>query len=45
MITEFTRFERPRAWAYENGGPVSVVLTVTRSRRALEERRDQKPAA
>jgi uncharacterized protein YndB with AHSA1/START domain len=24
-----TRFERPKAWRYENGGPVSVVLTVT----------------
>jgi uncharacterized protein YndB with AHSA1/START domain len=24
-----TRFDRPHLWQYENGGPVSVVLTVT----------------
>lgn len=24
-----TLFERPRMWRYENGGPISVVLTVT----------------
>ena len=24
-----TLFERPRIWRYENGGPISVVLTVT----------------
>ena len=88
VITECTRYERPRTWTYENGGPISVVLTVTleptaaggtqltsrgewtphgwmrlafpvfarvmrraekgvmeNSRRALEERRDRKPAA
>lgn len=88
LVTECTRYERPRTWTYENGGPISVVLTVTlepteaggtrltsrgewtphgwmrlafpvfirvmrgaekgvmaNSRRALEERRDQKPAA
>jgi uncharacterized protein YndB with AHSA1/START domain len=27
--TECTRFERPRMWRYENGGQISVVLTVT----------------
>lgn len=27
--TECTRFERPRMWRYENGGAISVVLTVT----------------
>jgi uncharacterized protein YndB with AHSA1/START domain len=27
--TECTKFERPRMWRYENGGPISVVLTVT----------------
>ena len=27
--TECTRFERPRRWRYENGGQISVVLTVT----------------
>lgn len=27
--TECTRFDRPRAWQYRNGGRVSVVLTVT----------------
>ena len=27
--TECTRFERPRLWRYENGGQISVVLTVT----------------
>ena len=27
--TECTRFERPRAWQYVNGGSISVVLTVT----------------
>jgi uncharacterized protein YndB with AHSA1/START domain len=27
--TECTRFERPRMWRYENGGRISVVLTVT----------------
>ena len=27
--SECTRFERPRMWRYENGGPISVVLTVT----------------
>ncbi len=27
--TECTHFERPRMWRYENGGPISVVLTVT----------------
>ena len=26
---ECTLFERPRAWRYENGGPVRVVLTIT----------------
>lgn len=88
VITECTRYERPLTWTYENGGPISVVLTVTleptaaggtrltsrgewtphgwmrlafpvfarvmrraekgvmaNSLRALEERRDQKPAA
>lgn len=88
LTTQCTRYERPRTWTYENGGPISVVLTVTlepteaggtrltsrgewtphgwmrlafpvfvrvmrraekgvmaNSRRALEERRDQKPAA
>ena len=29
VITECTRYERPRTWTYENGGPISVVLTVT----------------
>jgi Polyketide cyclase / dehydrase and lipid transport len=24
-----TRFERPRMWQYENGGPISLVLTIT----------------
>jgi len=88
VITECTRYERPRTWTYENGGPISVVLNVTleptdtggtrltsrgewtphgwmrlalpvfvrvmrraekgvmaNSRRALEERRGQRPAA
>src|SRR4029078_5612531 len=27
--TECTAFDRPRMWQYANGGPVSVVLTVT----------------
>ena len=27
--TECTRFDRPRSWQYENGGQISVVLTVT----------------
>lgn len=27
--SECTRFERPQVWRYENGGPISVVLTVT----------------
>jgi uncharacterized protein YndB with AHSA1/START domain len=27
--TECTRFDRPRMWRYENGGQISVVLTVT----------------
>ena len=27
--TECTGFERPRRWRYENGGQISVVLTVT----------------
>jgi uncharacterized protein YndB with AHSA1/START domain len=27
--SECTLFERPRTWRYENGGPVSVALTVT----------------
>lgn len=27
--TECTTFDRPRAWRYENGGPVSLVLTIT----------------
>ena len=26
--SECTRFERPRMWRYENGGPIGVVLTV-----------------
>ena len=29
VVTECTRDERPRTWTYENGGPISVVLTVT----------------
>jgi uncharacterized protein YndB with AHSA1/START domain len=29
VVTECTRFERPRMWRYVNGGPVSVDLTVT----------------
>jgi uncharacterized protein YndB with AHSA1/START domain len=29
VMTECTRYERPRIWAYENGGPISVVLTVS----------------
>lgn len=27
--TECSRFERPRMWRYENGGQISVALTVT----------------
>jgi uncharacterized protein YndB with AHSA1/START domain len=27
--TECTHLERPRMWRYENGGPISVVLTIT----------------
>ena len=27
--TQCTRFERPRMWQYENGGPISLVLTLT----------------
>ena len=29
VVSECTQFERPRTWQYENGGPISVVLTVT----------------
>jgi uncharacterized protein YndB with AHSA1/START domain len=29
IVSECTQFERPRTWRYENGGPISVVLTVT----------------
>jgi uncharacterized protein YndB with AHSA1/START domain len=29
VITECTNFERPRTWTYLNGGPISVLLTVT----------------
>jgi uncharacterized protein YndB with AHSA1/START domain len=29
VVTECTRFERPRTWQYANDGPISVVLTVT----------------
>lgn len=29
VLTEVTRYERPRTWTYENGGPISCVLTIT----------------
>lgn len=29
LIAECTRRERPRTWTWENGGPMSVALTVT----------------
>jgi uncharacterized protein YndB with AHSA1/START domain len=29
VVTECTAFERPRTWTYLNGGPISVLLTVT----------------
>jgi uncharacterized protein YndB with AHSA1/START domain len=29
VVSECTRFERPRTWRYENGGPIAVVLTIT----------------
>jgi len=32
VVSECTQFERPRTWQYENGGPISVVLTVTLER-------------
>ncbi|MEO8437074.1 MAG: SRPBCC family protein, partial [Chloroflexota bacterium] len=29
VVTECTSYDRPRTWTYLNGGPISVVLTVT----------------
>jgi uncharacterized protein YndB with AHSA1/START domain len=29
VFTEVTRYDRPKAWTYENGGPISCVLTVS----------------
>ena len=29
VITRITAYDRPRRWVYENGGPISCVLTIT----------------